>query len=93
MNARARLQCGEHGTYTRYSSGCREACCRKAKAEYMRARRSAAREMVRLNPARVVVGVKHGTAYAYDERGCRCGPCVAFATAWKNGASAARAAA
>ena len=92
----------EHG-YGPYTNGCRCEICRKAKADYMRARRAAARALAQKNthtsdglrgsPANtftpgaerhVVDGVKHGTRYAYDERGCRCRDCTTKHDAWRN---------
>jgi hypothetical protein len=61
-----------HG-YGAYASGCRCDVCRKAKAEYMSKRRKAA---VAARKAGDPMGsVKHGTRYAYEERGCRCSSC------------------
>jgi hypothetical protein len=61
-----------HG-YGGYSNGCRCEVCRAAKADYMGRRRAAA--FVNTDPG-PVPGVTHGTRFAYEERGCRCGPCV-----------------
>lgn len=78
----------EHG-YGRYTRGCRCDVCRKAKADYMRARRATARALAakvtkrrfgdqpRIGlPRRLARGVKHGTRFAYEEHGCRCWPCT-----------------
>ncbi len=68
----------EHG-YNRYTRGCRCPVCRKAKADYMRARRAAARRWAQsVTGGRYVADTdSHGTRYAYEELGCRCGSCTA----------------
>lgn len=81
----------EHG-YNAYTSGCRCEVCRKAKADYMRGRRAAARKVAQRHTQGMGVGpgstrkpgstryiapyVTHGTRYAYEEHGCRCFPCT-----------------
>ena len=74
----------DHGTYARYSSStspCRCEACRKAKADYMRARRAAARAIARRysdpTKGRYVAKIdSHGTRFGYEEHGCRCFACV-----------------
>lgn len=72
-----------HG-YGPYSKGCRCTVCRKAKADYMRARRAEARALAQRAAAsgrqRYVDGITHGRV-GYAEHGCRCRICVSAATA------------
>lgn len=77
----AHLQASEdasgHG-YTAYTNGCRCDICKRAKADYTANRRAEAirtPDLVITDPA-----VTHGRRSTYDERGCRCDPCV---TAYK----------
>jgi len=80
----------KHG-YGNYTLGCRCAVCREAKAAYMRERRAEARRLARQHTSgragepgsfRHVADVtRHGTNYAYYERGCRCRPCTDYSTA------------
>lgn len=76
-----------HG-YTGYATnGCRCDVCRKAKAEYMRAKRSEAsrrRELVEAGGGRYLAEVpRHGLA-GYRDAHCRCETCRAAASsAWK----------
>ncbi len=60
-----------HG-YGPYSKGCRCEVCRRAKADYMRDRRAAARA----KPQGKVAGILHGSRAGYEEHGCRCTLCV-----------------
>lgn len=57
-----------HGTYYRYSRGCRCPECRAAQQEHFR-------QMKLREPPR------HGTASAYRNYGCRCDPCRAAGSA------------
>lgn len=68
-----------HG-YVPYTRGCRCDVCREAKADYMRARRKAAREEANRfreqGMRRIVIdNITHGR-YGYEECGCRCGVCL-----------------
>lgn len=64
-----------HG-YGPYTSGCRCAVCRKAKAEYMRVRRLIARANAHNADGVYVAPIsRHGTRFGYEEHGCRCDPC------------------
>lgn len=63
-----------HG-YSGYSNGCRCQVCRDAKAAYMAGRRAAA--FTADNAPEQDPAVTHGTRSAYEERGCRCGACIA----------------
>ena len=65
-------QCACPHGYIRYTPGCRCEECREAKADYMAARRAAAYDPGHQVPE----GIRHGTAFAYEEHGCRCGECV-----------------
>jgi len=83
----------DHG-YVPYTRGCRCDVCRQAKADYMRARRAAARELARKytdvrphsdvwadDAKRHYAQVdRHGTRYAYEEAGCRCLDCTEVRT-------------
>jgi hypothetical protein len=82
--ARIRRPAGLHGTYSRYTNGCRCDQCRAAKAAYMKARRTEALATAQRNPFQVARGIKHGTWHGYDEHGCRCDPCVSKAYASKS---------
>lgn len=78
-----------HG-YGKYSHGCRCKTCREAKTEYMRKRRADARLLAQAHTSWAVKGgawgngavrflapvERHGTRFAYEERGCRCGDCT-----------------
>lgn len=95
-----RDRCG-HG-YVAYTHGCRCDECRTAKAAYIRERRQVAREVAaRLSTnltgnrgrewpvgteRHYVPGIRHGSSYAYHERGCRCLDC----TQWETATSVAR---
>ena len=61
-----------HG-YGGYTQGCKCGICRAAKAAYMAKRRA---EALRATD-KVIEGIRHGTRYAYEERGCRCDVCMA----------------
>lgn len=71
-------------SYGRYSNGCRCEGCREAKSAYMRQKRDT-RQMNR-TPVKGPYGTtrwiamdvpanRHGTIWAYQEKGCRCDPC------------------
>ena len=75
-----------HG-YIRYTHGCRCGVCRKAKAEYSRQRRATARSAAADRSADL--SFTHGTRFGYEERGCRCRPCL---TARRTRGEASRAA-
>jgi hypothetical protein len=67
----------EHG-FTQYGRGCRCATCRAAKTAYVKARRSATREL-RLAAEQeglqyIAEGITHGLA-GYKEFSCRCLAC------------------
>ena len=68
---------GSHG-YNLYTHGCRCAVCKRAKAEYIRQRRSAARTLANrftdASGSHYVPDVSHGR-FGYEERGCRCIEC------------------
>lgn len=75
----------QHG-YVAYTHGCRCDTCRKAKADYMRARRAKGRALARhvqtKTRRRYVAPIEaHGTRYGYEERGCRCIDCTDARTA------------
>jgi hypothetical protein len=62
-----------HG-YAGYGNGCRCRTCTDAKAAHMRQRRADA--YVTDTAPETDPAVTHGTRFAYEERGCRCGACV-----------------
>src|SRR5258708_18328277 len=64
-----------HG-YGGYSHGCSCEICLKAKRDYIAARRSIARQAADVAGAEAWTG-RHGTRFAYEERGCRCEACAA----------------
>lgn len=65
----------EHG-YSAYTHDhCRCEVCRQAKADYVRARRAAGRQVAQPG-VRVDDLKRHGTRFGYEERGCRCDECV-----------------
>lgn len=68
-----------HGTYSRYTQGCRCDECREAVRLYSRRRRGGVSwaEYVAAQRARV----KHGTCQMYKKYRCRCDECRAWATA------------
>lgn len=61
-----------HGTFTRYSSGCRCDDCRKANAD-AHSRQRERRRLEGLAPD----DPRHGTVNAAQNFGCGCGPCSA----------------
>lgn len=61
-------------SYGGYTQGCRCDTCKSAKAAYMAARRGLAYIQPALSDSQ---DITHATRFAYEERGCRCGPCVA----------------
>jgi len=68
----------KHGN-TGYARGRRCRTCRAAKVDYMRARRAAALRRRRIVDGWPVADLqRHGTYYAYTQRGCRCPACRAY---------------
>jgi hypothetical protein len=63
-----------HG-YVAYTRGCHCDVCRRAKADYQRDRRAAARASAADKSEDRTF--KHGTRSGYEERGCRCWACRA----------------
>lgn len=67
-------------SYGAYTRGCRCEACRRAKADYMRDRRAAARARA-ATPDRkgpyIAPITRHGTRAGYEEHGCRCLDCTA----------------
>jgi len=57
-----------HGTKSGYTQGCREQCCRKANADYMR-------ELRALNRTRPAPEHVHGTLNGQKNYGCTCEAC------------------
>lgn len=84
MTAARRPSDTDHG-YLNYTYGCRCTICRKAKADYVRARRAAGRHTAQVYAAvtgqrHIADTATHGTRYAYEELGCRCQPCTTART-------------
>jgi hypothetical protein len=79
-----------HG-YNGYTLGCRCDICRKAKREYARERRAAAKQAADARGKERAAGTfRHGTRFGYEERGCRCAECVEARRAMQRTFSAAK---
>ena len=85
-----------HG-YSAYSHGCRCDVCREAKRDYIRERRRGGLELAlergRLGTPRAAGPIRHGSQYAYYERGCRCTECITGGRTYRAGGAAAKASA
>lgn len=85
---------GDHD-YVSYTRGCRCRTCKTAKAAYSRGRRAAANalaaEVGHRTYTLIADNLTHGTRSTYEERGCRCDPCVnAKRAQWRLEKSATR---
>ena len=65
-----------YSAYAAKKNPCRCSRGKAEKARYIRERRAKARAEI-TGDGHVVDGIKHGSTYGHDEKGCRCELCVA----------------